>query len=471
VLQFLLLFNLIVMKKNYQYKIVQLIICCLLLSGCDKYLDITPKGRRLLSTVEDFDLWLNNAALYSSPGQPRNALNYLGDNVDIAGVTTPAVTVTDLVYTWAPQFHLNQSEPPIFWGEHYAKINLFNAVLAGIDEATDGTNAKRKSLKAEALLGRAFEYFYLVNEYGKPYDATTASVDLAVPFVTSDDVSEVVPPRSTVAEIHQHIIDDINAAIANLPADNSPNRLRGSVGAAYSVLARVYLYMRNYPEARKNAELALLNSRTEMINYNGTLPATPLISTHPDVIYGRVAISQYPVTLDFVRSYTSNDLRLRRLFTSTDNYQFATRSSASFSPPSMFAYPSLYYTNSGTSFAEMKLIAAEGAARSNDLAAALQHLDDVRKARFPTASYVKYTSAVQEDVLKEVLTERSQELPFNGLRWFDMRRFDKENRMGIVTRYNQQGVEIASLPVHSSKYTLQIPSVVLSFNPGMPQNP
>ena len=456
--------------KTYTYKIVQLMICCLLFTSCDKYLDITPKGKRLLSTVADYDQWLNDETLYTGPAVPYNFTNFLGDNVDFTGVANPPVTVTDLVYTWAPQFTLDINTPPTFWGEHYAKINLYNTVLAGIDQAIGGTTAKKRSLKAEALLGRALEYFYLVNEYGKPYDAATANQDLAVPFVTSNDVTTPVPPRSTVAEIHQHIIDDIHAAIPYLPTDNSANRIRGSVAGGYSLLARVYLYMRNYPEAQKNAEMALANSTAQMVDYNGTLPVSPLLATFPDVIYGRISLSQFPVTLDFMRSFASNDLRIRRLYLSSDGYQFTTRGATSYAPPFMSAYPSLYYTNSGTSFQEMKLIAAEGAARANNLPLALQYLDDVRKNRFPTASYVKYTSTVQEEVLLEVLKERSHELPFNGLRWFDMRRYDKENKMGTVNRYNAQGAVIATLPPHSEKYTLQIPLAVLSFNPGMPQN-
>ncbi len=92
----------------------------------------------------------------------------------------------------------------------------------------------------------------------------------------------------------------------------------------------------------------------------------------------------------------------------------------------------------------MKLIIAECAARSNDLTTALQQLDEVRKYRFATASYIPFQSNDQEEVFQEVLKERSHELPFNGLRWFDMRRFDKENRMGAVNRYDAQGNIIAT---------------------------
>jgi hypothetical protein len=443
--------------------------CCLLFSSCEKYLDITPKGKRLLSTVADYDQWLNDETLIYGLQPSTGVFNYFGDNVDIVNIPNPPTLYYELMYTWGQQFSIDVNAAPMFWGEHYGRINQFNTVLVGIDNATGGTLVKKNSLKAEALLGRALEYFYLVNEYAKPYDSMTAARDLAVPFVTSNDVTSVVPARSTIAEMYKHIIDDITAAIPDLPADNSANRFRGSVAGAYSLLSRVYFYARNYTEAQKNAELALANTKAVMIDFNGVFPSTNLLGTHPDVVYGRMIVGQVPATLEFMRSFASNDLRVRKLYTSSDSYTFTKRGATTFFPAGVT--PVLTYVNTGTSVQELKLMAAECAARNNSLTLALQYLDEVRKNRFATATYVKFQSGNQEAILQEVLKERTQELPFNGLRWFDMRRLDKENRMAPVNRYNALGTVVATLAPHSDRYTLQIPLQVMSFNPGMQQNP
>lgn len=455
--------------KLYKFNLIPILLCSLVFAGCDKYLDITPKGKRLLSTVADYDQWLNDETLIYGIGQPSGLFSFFNDNVDVVSITNPPAQAAELVYTWAPQFSTDINVAPAFWGEHYAKINLYNTVLLGIDKATAGTNSQRKSLKAEALLGRALEYFYLVNEYGKVYDSATASKDLAVPFVTSNDVSQVVPGRSTIAEIYTHIIEDLNAAIDDLPADNIANRFRGSKASAYSMLSRVYFYARNYADARRYAELALANSNVTMLDYNGALPLSDMVSIRQDVIYGRMILGNIAASLDYMRSFAGNDLRVRKLYYSTDGYTFTTRGATMFVPA--FITPVLQYVNTGTSIQEMKLIIAESAARSNDLPVALQQLDEVRKNRFAMATYVRFESADQEAVLQEILTERYHELSFSGLRWFDMRRLDKENRMGVVKRYNAQGDVIATLEPHSDRYTLQIPYQVISFNPGMEQNP
>ncbi len=455
--------------KNLKYIFIHLMFCCLIFSGCDKYLDITPKGKKLLTTVTDYDQWLNDDVLFAGISPPTGTINYLNDNVDAPSIPNPPTTSVELTYTWAPQFSANINEAPLFWGDHYAKINLFNTVLVGIDDATGGTSLQKRNLKAEALLGRALEYFYLMNEYCQPYDVATASQNPGVPFLTSNDVTQTVPPRGTLAELYQHILLDINTAIPDLPLDNSLNRFRGSVAGAYSLLARVYFYARNYEAAKTNAELALTNTKAVMIDYNGTLPSTNLISIHPDVIYGRYILGSAPPSLEFLRTFANNDRRLRLLYRSTDNYTFTTRGATSFVPTNVTAV--LSNVNTGTSVQEMKLTAGECAARANNLTLALQYLDDVRKARIPGATYVRYTSTVQENVLQEILIERGREMPYNGLRWFDMRRLDTENRMPTVNRYNAQGGIIATLPPHSPRYTLQIPYQVMSFNPNMQQNP
>lgn len=455
--------------KNMNYKLMIWACVLLLLSSCDKYLDITPKGKTLLTTVTHYDQWLNDDALAIGISPPSGTISYLNDNVDVLSITNPPASAAELVYTWGEQYSVNVNDAPLFWGDHYAKINLFNTVLVGIDNATGGSTAQRKSLKAEALLGRALEYFYLMNEYCQPYDAATSSNNPGVPFITSNDITQTVPSRGTLEELYQHILSDINAAIPDLPLDNSANRFRGSVAGGYSVLARVYFYARNYTAAKINADLALANTKAVMINYNGTLPLTNLTSTHPDVIYGRYLVGNITATLEHMRSFATNDLRVKMLYRSTDGYTFNTRGATLFVPT--LVTPILANVNSGTSVQEMKLIAAEAAARANDLSGALQYLDDIRKNRIATATYVKYNSANQEDVIKEVLLERAHELPYNGLRWFDMRRLDKENRMPTVNRLNAQGAVIATLPPHSNKYTLQIPYQVMSFNPGMQQNP
>lgn len=455
--------------KKFKYIAAQLLFFCMIFSSCDKYLDVEPKGKQLLKTTNDYDLWLNSIVLTTET--ESNILNYMTDNVDFVTVGNPPITPGDLIYTWAPQFTTDLTAPTYLWGEHYRRISLFNTVLQGIDAAEGGTASQKNSIKAEALLGRAHSYFYLVNEYAKPYDAATAATDLAVPFVTSDNVSQKAPNRSTTAEIYQHILDDINEAIPNLPADNSNARFRGSKAAAYSILARIYLYRREYTEAQRYAELALANTRATMIDLtnSATFPTNRNVVSHPDVIYGRSTnAAGLALTAELKSTFSSNDARRTVLYV---NWSSNVRGVTQFYAQNVT--PVFALTNTGTTVQEMRLIAAEGAARANSLTTALMNLNEVRRNRYTGTPITSrdFSSSSQTAVLDEILAERRRELPFHGLRWFDMRRLDAENRMSTITRTTAQNVVVATLEPHSTKYTLQIPVQVMAFNPDMIQNP
>ena len=471
------------MKVLHQYMAL-LITCVLLCTGCEKYLDVQPKGKQLLVTASDYDQWLNSENLTYE----TNAFVTVRftDLYDVYPFNLMSSSAADLEYRWAPQFNDAATTPDI-WSGFYASIYYYNTVINGIDDVKDASSQRKQSLKAEALLGRAFEYFYLVNLYGKPYNPATAAQDLAVPFVQSSDIVTDVPPRSTVQDMYNHIIADLKQAVTALPEDNVLNRFRGSVAAANSMLARTYFYMGDYVNAQKYAELALTAPSLGMIDYNSGItspsayPNWPLLATRKDVIFARGAgnrstVATIPIPLSYYNSFASGDLRF---------YFIKDNRKPTLSPDPkrgtinyVMAYPSLANNtgngnnaNIGPSVSEMKLIIAEAAARSGDITTALQQLDDVRKNRFDPTSYQKFISDDKVVVLNKVLDERTFELPFVGLRWLDMRRLNAEGKMPAVQRYDNTNTVFATLNPNDPRYVLQIPLNALRYNPNMPQNP
>lgn len=459
------------MRLTYKFKLFTLaLVCALLITSCDKYLDVTPKGYTLLNSVTDYDQWLNASDLYLF--LESSYLIYPSDLVDIANPPIPANTSTSLSYTWAPQLQAGTTFPAAYmWGWQYKTISAFNSVIIGVDDATDGTIRQKASLKAEARLGRAYEYFCLVNQYSKPYDSTTASKDPGVPIVVTDDVAQSTPPRGTVQEVYDFIISETTTAIADLPESNIDNAYRGSKGAAYSLLARTYFFARNYQKAKEYAELALKASPDrKLIDYNNVVNAIaiPGLSIRPDAIYARQSFANYFPRLDFMKSLDINDRRLRLFFYNLGDLSFTIRGMVQYNFGGGVGSKD---NNLGTSVQEMMLIIAEVAARENDLVLALDILDELLKKRIISANYTRFESTDREVVLNKILQERKFEFPFNGLRWFDMRRLDKEGKMPPVKREDAAGNVFATLEPGSPQYTLQIPQLVLSFNPGMEQNP
>lgn len=455
---------------RYIYKSIKLYIaisCCISLAACDKYLGVTPKGYTLLETVNNYNEWLNNGTLYDL--FVADLLIAPTDLRDFATISLPASYDAPMAYTWYDQLPLGHWS---LWKEHYENISLYNSVILGVEKATNGTEQQKKTLKAEALLGRAFEYFYLVNEYGKQYDSASAATDLAVPLVISDDVAVPIPHRSTVKEVYDFIIADINAALPDLPLDNSANRFRGSKAAGYSVLSRIYFYARNYNKAAEYASLALNEAPVkDIVDYTTMTAVTAIrqLATRQDALFARALSEVIEPALDHLKTFNTNDKRLRFFYSPLGNLSFTQRGRIQYVFGGQGSVKN--YENMGTSIPEMVLILAEVAARNNNLTEALNRLDEIRKKRIPAANYTRFTSSNQEDVLKEVLLERKLELGYSTLRWFDMRRLNFEGRMTSINRLNGVGSIFATLEPNSPRYTFQVPLNVIQFNPGMEQNP
>lgn len=140
------------------------------------------------------------------------------------------------------------------WKGFYAVIYNANAVIEGIANSASAalTDSVKKQTSAQAKCLRAFCYFYLTNFYGD------------VPLLLSTDYDAgMLAHQSPKAEVYRQIIQDLSEAKADLPADyafSQNNRTRVNKWAATALLARVYLYTKNYAGAAAEATAVINNS-------------------------------------------------------------------------------------------------------------------------------------------------------------------------------------------------------------------
>ncbi|HZH96116.1 MAG TPA: RagB/SusD family nutrient uptake outer membrane protein, partial [Flavisolibacter sp.] len=187
----------------------------------------------------------------------------------------------------------NQTEG--FWTNGYATINRANVVLQGLDEneAKVGT-AVANNYRGELRFLRAVSYFYLVNLYGRrPYNADNGA-SLGVPLrlrankgVSTDTINLV---RSTVAEVYNQILADLNFAELNLPAtyiaSGDTNIIWAHKNSAIAFKSRVYLNMARYADVITEA--------------NKLVPAT-MVYVAPSGVQNRLE----PNILNVFRTYTT----------------------------------------------------------------------------------------------------------------------------------------------------------------------
>ena len=478
------------MKKIF----ITILFAAVALSGCKKYLDIRPKGYTIPEFYDDYAKLLNAQAL-SNVGAAYP--NYFTDDVqagqdkDInsaANYSTYALFKRNLYeFQHGAIMEDGQSDP--FYEPAYANIFTYNTVINNVEKVQDGTEAKRKQLKAEAQVGRAFEYFNLVNAYAVHYDPATAATDLGVPIVLTENI--LVPyKRNTVAEVYELIQSDLAAALPYLGA-TAPHKFRPTKGVGYAFLSKLNLYMGNYTEALKNANEALkLNS--DLIDYSiyttkkgtwdrvhymvdKTVVPFPDVKDNKETILGRSGASssshlftEVYASQDLLDTYKANlpngavDKRFSLFF--LDGKSELGSTIVTF--PGRVLWGAYVNFNTGFSTPELYLIAAECEARVGSKDKALDHLNTLRNTRI--VGNQPLVAATNDEALKIALDERRREMPFLGItRLVDLKRLNKDPRFA-KTISHVNGTQTFTLTPNDLRYVLPIPPKVLALNPGIP---
>lgn len=163
-------------------------------------------------------------------------------------------------FTW--QVTLSWTTTDLFlpapWDEHYKLINNCNSILSKIDNV-DFDETSKKALKGELFFMRGLAYFGLVRLFGG------APIYLE-PTVSVENASK---PRSSVKEVYDVIVKDLNDAANLLSVTNPYGVGRATKGSALGLLAKVYVQMAGKPlnDASKwQAALDLLKTMVDVSN-------------------------------------------------------------------------------------------------------------------------------------------------------------------------------------------------------------
>lgn len=459
-------------KKIYN---LLLIASCIAFVSCDSYLDIQPKGIVIPKSCEDYEKLLNYAQLEKASESYPNFMTDdvfvpdKDDNVEWEGLDIS----TQKLYSFDTEI-FGDSETDALWEYSYNRIYYFNIVANEIMGSTDATEEYKKSLRAEALVGRAFEYLTLVNAYAKQYDPATAATDPGVPLMLDQDINKTNLVRASVQEVYDQIKMDLDEAATFLPDKPRLNAFRASKPVGSGMLARMYLYMSNYKEALKYAKISLGQNNTlqDLKLYKVIEPTfwigrldVPARADNPENTYIRLA----PYVFGLSGSvYGSDDLISK--FDKEKDQRFRlyfTRQIDSEIFPYDYWAPYLY-ANMAMATPEMYLIAAECEARIGSKENAMTYYNDLRDMRI--LDKVHLTAASNEEALAMILDERRRELTMNGcMRLLDLKRLNREPRFAKTITHTIAGVDHQLKP-NDPKYILPIPPKVLHYNPDMVPN-
>ncbi len=155
------------------------------------------------------------------------------------------------------------------WNNMYNAIANVNILLQGIEDHRGVlADDEEKIYEGEAYALRAFLHFDLLRLFGKSYVAGAG--EKAIPYVSK--ISKQVPPLSTVSEVLDSVIMDLEKAAYLL--ENDPVRTGEATTsflgtrsfhfnyyAVRALLARVYLYKNDKVNALKNATVVILSHK------------------------------------------------------------------------------------------------------------------------------------------------------------------------------------------------------------------
>lgn len=382
----------------------------------------------------------------------------------------PALSADELVRTAAlsaeDQFSnngilsSNQIVNANIWKAAYAYIYHCNICIEGLQKSTGVTPAVKKQLTGEVQFVRALCYYYLVNLYG----------DVPLALSTNADVNALLP-RTPIDQVYQQITTDLVAASDALTGNQVYTRPTSY--AAQALLARVYLYMKNWSGAAgmtsgviNSGQFTLHSDLTAVFKSNSRetifqwAPVQDNMNSGEGFIFIPIGASKpnYMLTDGLLTAFETGDLRksnwVQPITISNQLYNYPSK----YKMPSSSGAPTEY--NVVLRLAEQYLVRAEAFAHQNNIEGAVGDINTIRtRAGLPAIS----TNIGSEQCFLAIEQERRTELFAEwGHRWFDLKRTDRANAVLNIAKGSNW---------HTNDQLYPIPFSELEADPNLEQNP
>ncbi|GGE41343.1 hypothetical protein GCM10011413_04030 [Pedobacter psychrotolerans] len=431
--------------------------------GCKKYLDEKPDQQlSTIETTEDMQALLDNYLKinFNDPG----VANSCTDDYYVTNDVFNARTEQDRnLYLWKPDNNFAPLSPQ--WASSYEVVYICNSILDAVAQKNGHItlDAKLKNIIAQSRFHRSKAFLNVISIWTKAYDQGSAAADLGIPLRLDADFNKT-SVRASLAESYDQVLNDLKATIADLPVKDV-SVIRPSKAAAYGLLSRTYLQMRNYVQAGLYADSALQIQKT-LMDFN-TLNASanfPIAQQNAEVLFDSRAVATATgsqaralISPELYNLYGNNDLRKTVFFRASGTaYIFKGYYAGG---PSIF---------NGVATDELLLTRAECLTRLNRISEALADINFLLINRYKKNTFSPYVGLTQAALLALIKVERRKELVFRTLRWGDIKRWNVEGD-GIVLSRTVNG-EQTTLAPNSLRYALPIPEDVIALT-GMQQNP
>ncbi|ACU62051.1 RagB/SusD family nutrient uptake outer membrane protein [Chitinophaga pinensis] len=485
-------------KKRFLYNNPLRCFCCICIVlsqySCRKYLELDPPATSVnasnvyndnstaIAVVTAIYARMSNTFYDQGPTAISLYPELSADNLRLFSVNA------NLNYTRHYQNELDQRYINVpFWNTLYSIIYSINAAIEGLSGSVNLNTVIRDRLLGELYFLRAYHYFYLVNLYGD------------VPLLTSSIYQESIKvPRTATNEIYAEILADLDIArkqLNNLYVDETllnatSERIRPNIAAVNALSARVYLYMKRYPEAEDAATKVI--SETAM--YTSDIPLTEIFKKNSkETIWSLQPVKNqfntdegelfvlpdggpndvHPLYIsdDLLNSFEPGDQRkaawIGHINADNKDYPYPAKYKARFGEETVSEYTILLR------LAEQYLIRAEARNEQNNTVGAIADLNVLHtRSRAAASPQVPNplpdlpAGLTQTAIRTRILNERRVELFIEGgHRWFDIRRAGKIDEIMTKVSATKNG----NWQSFKALYPIPLSDILLS--PLLKQNP
>lgn len=403
-------------------------------TGCNKILDLVSPD-----VVSDEDIFTSVDGLRNARTGMYHTLQYRDyyggffplipeaytDNATTGGYQVPELIEFADRQVTPDNLYLSDSYNAI-----YKSIYTANKIIENIDQVPELELEERDYTLGEALFVRALAHFDLLRTWGEHWDKTSA---FGISLALTTTQPEVAIPRSTVEQSYLQILEDLQAALSLLNADNGNAYI--SAAAANALLARVYLYYGDKTAATEHATSVIDNENFALFGpdetgkiYTDKLTAESVLElkfeqANPSFYNGLTYLRDDALRVDvfFIAHTDLNTFFESRPGDSRSQLLDYDNNDVSIEPDGRSQKYRGETTKDNSAFilrlAEMYLIRAE----ANGYINGLEDLNTLRVARGLPA----FTNAEVPDettFLNAILDERRAELNFEGHRFSDLAR-------------------------------------------------
>ena len=425
-----------------------------LLIGCDSFLDEAPDNRQEISTIEDA---AELVVLAYSEGS-YIFLEWLTDNV-----TKPK---GNRIFDWhienfkyeTVESHTQQDTPSFFWENSYAAISQANQALDLLKSLDEKENPERfRAAKGEALITRAYNHFMLANVFCLHYSDENKS-SLGIPYITAPETSLYVEyERGTLEETYTKIKDDLEAALPLISDDHysGSKKYHFNKKAAYAFASRFYLFSGDYENCIKYSNEVLGNGaltsesfrdmKTVFTGANSTQISNQFLN--PDHTANLLLVRSASFGMRYFRGYRSTNAVFDKIFKT--NIQEATndfrdlrygygccesRQQPKFTEKFIYSTATTgqgFNVNVDLRAEETIFNRMEAYVMTSQIQKALDDYNVFAPSRYNNDGQLElkkileyYGGNEKEAMLSFIISERRKEFLNEGLRWFDIKRFN-----------------------------------------------